>query len=92
MKLSILLLPLISADLIGFNRYRNNFVQHVGGRIKPKSNSSDYLRLQMILDKMAKGDAKSFLFAKSMMANMHNHKISTKIGNRRLNNYLKRLK
>ena len=92
MKLSILLLPLISADLIGFNRYRNNLVQHVEGRIKPKSNTSNFLRLQMILDKMAKGDAKSFKFARSMMENMRNDKLPAKSGNRRLNSYLKRLK
>ena len=92
MKVLIFLLSLISADLIGFNRYRNNLDRHVEGRMKSKSNSSHYYRLQMILAKIAKGDTKSLKFAKNMMEQIKNEKKSSKNENRRLNNYLQRLR
>ena len=92
MKVLIFLLSLISADLIGFNRYRNNLDRHVEGRMKSKSNSSHYYRLQMILAKIAKGDRKSLKFAKNMMKHINNEKMSSKNENRRLNNYLQRLR
>ena len=92
MKVLLFLLSLISADLIGFNRLHNNLDRHVEGRMKSKSNSSHYYRLQMILAKIAKGDTKSLKFAKNMMEHINNEKVSSKNENRRLNNYLQRLR
>ena len=46
---------LVTGDLIAFNRYVNNSKRHVTKRTN-KSNYADYLRLQMIIDNLDKGN------------------------------------
>ena len=45
----------VTGDLIAFNRYVNNSKRHVTKRTN-KSNYADYLRLQMIIDNLDKGN------------------------------------
>ena len=91
MKIVNFLLTLVISDLIGFNRYRNNLDRHVEGRTKTEPENLYFYRLQVIVAKIAQGDAKSLKFAKKLMEQIDDGKVLNQKGNRRLTHYLNRL-
>ena len=84
MKVGKFLISLVCGDLIGFNRYRNNVISHIGASTSTKGDLETYYRLQMILSKLNQGDNE---FARKIMQTIE-HKHDTSKSDR-LNRYLK---